>query len=112
MRTIVIKLCDNDFGNTFRNLLSTVYRLIVFKEGLVSEELVRNSILEGIRFHYLYFQSDWDSESDEKSIKTCNNLGNKIKIYFDAEAEQIIENFDDDGGSWYLEIQTGKIYSF
>jgi hypothetical protein len=113
MRTIVIRLCDNDFGNTFRNLLETINRVLIFKKGTrdYTQEHITNCILEGIRFHYSAFQSTWD-EADPEFNRTVEYLESKVKILFDEKAEKFIEEHDDDHGSWYLEVQTGKVYSF
>ncbi len=116
MRTICIRLCDNDFGSTFRNLLETLYNVFIYSPP-ESPEIVEKIIREGLRFHYIAFQNQYDysnrADKDiEEHFKDIEKYLSDIKIYFDDEAEKFIQEHDHDGGSWYLEVQTGKVYSF
>lgn len=113
MRTIAIILCDNDFGNTFKPLLNTLYHVIRYR-GEYTPSFIEKCIREGIRFHYLGFQHrDTENTNNElEIIHTLKYLLKGVRILFDDEAEKFIENNDHDGGSWYLEIQTGQTYSF
>lgn len=114
MRTIAIILCDNDFGNTFRNLLETIYNLLIYLDGSdkLTTKHIEKSIREGIRFHYLAFQhiEPWGTDEDREG--TIKYLNDRIKVLFDNEAEEFMKDKDHDGGSWYLEVRTGRVYSF
>lgn len=117
IRTIAVILCDNDFGITFTNLLETIMRAINYHNGSKNElkkEDIEKIIYEGIRFHYLAFQKDNTGlETDKERLEyILSYLKEGVKIYFDDEAEEFISNNDHDGGSWYLETITGKVYYF
>lgn len=116
VRTVVISLCDNDFGSTFFNLLETIMRAIEYHKGSRDElqkEDIEKAIYEAIRFHYLTFQSlESLRENTSKLDYTLNYLQTNINVYFDDEAEKFISEHDHDGGSWYLETITGKVYYF
>ena len=111
MRTIAIVLCDNDFYNTFTNLLKSIYNVIVWhdNEDIDNKILIEKWIREGIRFYNMTYDHSF---IDEPSDITMEYLHKKVKVLFDEEAEKFIETHDHDGGSWYLELATGKVYSF
>lgn len=113
MRTIAVLLCDNDFHSTFRNLLHTVDNMIKYiDESHLTEKHVRDTILNGISFHYAAFQNTSHYHSDIDSEETVGYLRNKVKILFNDDAESAITTLDHDGGSWYLECNTGEVHSF
>jgi len=112
MRTIAIVLCDNDYYNTFTNLLKSIYNIIIWhdNEYINNKVLIEKWIREGIGFYNMtHDRSSIDAEQFDITIKY---LQNKVKVLFDEEAEKFIETHDHDGGSWYLEMATGKVYSF
>lgn len=113
MRTIVIILGDNDFGQTFRPLLKTINRAIKCNDDLTTPEQVTTCIKEGVRFHYLTFQHRIrHTESTCYKIEKVIDYLSKIRILFDEEAESDIQTKDHDSGAWYLELATGNVYSY
>jgi len=109
IRTVAISLCDNDYGNTFKPLLETIYKVIQWREEPTNKE-IENLIWKGIDFHYRAFQ-EHRGATEQEIQRTLKYLG-KIKIYFDEEAEKHIQEDDHDSGSWYLEMETGKVYGY
>jgi len=112
-RTIAIELCDNDFGNTFRNLLETVNRVLVYQAGMPEcndRKSVEEYIRAGVRFHYLAFQAQLDRK--ENDLEHTMKYLEKINVLFDTEAEESVATKDHDGGSWYLEVPTGRVFSY
>lgn len=109
MRTLAIILGDNDFGNTFQQLLETVKRVMNWKLHSLQEDQIRLLIQEGIHFHVLAFQPPMDMSNIEDTVRY---LKGNVKILFDDEAEEDISTKDHDHGAWYLELITGKIYSY
>jgi len=114
IRTIAIVLGDNDFGNTFRPLLESVYTALLHRSGF-SREIISSLIREGIKFHYAAYQYRYDylasGYTNQTVDKTVEYL-DKIRILFDEDAEQDVEQRDHDGGAWYLEVATGTVYSY
>jgi hypothetical protein len=108
MRTIAIILGDNDFGNTMYPLLETVKRIVKWHEGTgdMTQERVKDLILNGLEFHYRAFQQR-PGEKDNSS--TFEYLRKNTRILFDAEAETDIQNQNHDSGAWYLELQSGVV---
>ncbi len=113
MRTIAITLGDNDFGKTFFNLLDSILSAIQ-EHGKLSEEAIKNFIMEGIKYHYLAFQrgNSYDDIGYEGLGSTLKYLNRHIRIHFDDDAEFLILNKDYDSGAWYLDIQSETISSF
>lgn len=112
MRTIVIVLNDNDYGNTFRPLLETVYRAIDWNDGLTTE-VVKKAIFAGIEFHYLAFQLGGNfGKSGYGTIEETVKYLGKIDVLFDEAAEADICQRFHDGGAWYLELATGKVTAY
>ena len=113
MRTIAVVLGDNDFGNTFKPLLETLYSAIKWNGGL-TEEAVSAAIRAGIEFHYVAFQhGSHFGESGYGTVEdTIEYLCKGIKVLFDREAEADICQCDHDGGAWYLELVSGKVAAY
>ena len=113
MRTVAIVLGDNDFGNTFIPLLETLYNAIQWNNGL-SEDCVRAFISSAAVSHYIAFQrgSSWGEDGYGTLAHTAAYLAKKINVLFDEEAEADIESRFENGEAWYLEIPTGKVYSY
>ena len=113
-RTIAIILGDNDFGMTFKPLLESIYNAFRWEALAFNSEVITTCINEGIRFHYLTFQrGNTHGKSGYGSNKgTVKYLTDNLKILFDDEAEHDIMTNDHDAGAWYLEIITGKVYSY
>lgn len=107
IQAVALVLCDNDYGSTFVPLLESIYAAFVNSSGAMSAELMRKLIMTGIPYHYMAFQMD------EKRGDTCDDavpyLLNKVKIVFDSEAKEASLK-DDDGGSWYLDLESGKVH--
>lgn len=113
MRTIVVILGDNDFGNTFRPLLETLYKAITWNGGL-TEEAAKAAIQAGIEFHYVAFQhgSHFGENGYGTVEDTVSYLREGLKVIFDEEAEADICQRDHDGGAWYLELASGNVAAY
>jgi len=112
MRTIAIVLGDNDFGNTFKPLLESLYRGIAWNDGL-SREAVEAAIRAGIGFHYLAFQHGRRfGQEGHSSLEDKVHYLSKLRVLFDEEAEADICHVDHDGGAWYLELATGHVHAY
>lgn len=112
VRTVAVVLGDNDYGNTFKPLLESLHRGIVWNNGL-SREAIETAIKAGVEFHYLAFQAGChaDREGHGTVESTMIHLSN-IRILFDEEAEADISQKDHDSGAWYLELATGQVYPY
>ena len=114
-RTVAIILGDNDFGNTFKPLLESLYRIWEYSSGEFDKEQLRQAILAGTEFHYRAFQlipyrpKQYDPEKIERTVKY---LKTNLLVLYDEEAEFDIQTKDYDGGAWYLELRTGKVYPY
>jgi hypothetical protein len=116
VRTIAIVLCDNDFGNTFVPLLNAMNDVIKYRKGSeITPEFMEKVIRLSIMPFYVAFQHRPELLSilphGEEMANTEKYLS-KIKVLFDEEAEAHIANTDHDGGSWYLEVQSGVVSSY
>lgn len=119
-QSLVISLCDNDFGSTFYNLLDTIYNLSIYLANTpdLTKEHLEYCIREGIKFHYIAFQhvrrDFWnkDPEEEKKSVEQTVKYLSRIKIYFDEEAGEFVKGKDHDSGSWFLDFSSGRSYSF
>lgn len=118
-RTILCKLGDNDFHCTFRSLLQTVQNLFQWHtipeyhgtiDG-IEEKWLEGIMRQMIPSHYTAFQVGPERRrltsqiGNEKTFKYLE----RVKIFFDDEAEAIIQEDNWDTGSWYLELQSGRI---
>lgn len=112
MRTIAIVLGDNDFGLTFIPLLETLNNAIQYN-GELSEDCVRAFVKDAALSHYKAFQrgSTWGDDGYGTFEHTEKYL-QKAKVLFDDEAEADIATRFQNGEAWYLEIPTGKVYSY
>jgi len=111
-RTIAVVLGDNDFGNTFKPLLETVYRAVRWNDGLPSH-VIETAIRSGIEFHYVAFQHGKRAgKSGNLSVPDTVSYLSEIRILFDEEAEADIQERDHDSGAWYLELATGQVYAY
>jgi len=104
MNLVCIVLGDNDFGNTFVPLLKSIHQVLLYNPDMTEKDLFKIIHL-GIDFHYTAYQNKQDTTNIYEYLK-------KIKILFDDEASKFISTNDHDGGSWFLEISSGKVESF
>jgi hypothetical protein len=112
MHTIAVILGDNDFENTFQPLLESVYRAMLWK-GDLSKETVEKAIRCGVEFHYVAFQlGDRYAEVGYRKVEETVRHLSDIMVLFDEKAEADIQRNDHDGGAWYLEMATGKVYAY
>jgi len=121
MRTIAVVLCDNDFLHTFPPLLKSVGEAIKAWEGCRESERPNEAEVEalirsGLEYFYRGFQLGGRGRGlggggYGEVLGTVKYL-QSIKVLFDEAAEQHIQSHDDDGGSWYLEVTTGNVYSY
>jgi hypothetical protein len=135
MRSIAIVLGDNDFGSMFRGLLETMVNFFIYHDGTkgITENNIRLLIKEGLRFHYLAYQTRWDMQVKEAKDQPLSgvhekelqrvvdyllygNMPNKnynhLRILFDNDADAAFNTEDHDGGAWHLDIKSGQINSF
>lgn len=113
VRTLAIILDDNDFGNTFRPLLETIYRAYDWNGGL-SKEVLETAVRSGIEFHYRVFQhgKTFGDKGYGAVEVTMQYLSSKVKVLFDEDAEADICQAHHDGGAWYLELTTGNVFAY
>lgn len=113
MRTIAIVLGDNDFGKTFKSLLTSIFNAIDYN-GDMNRDSITKLIHEGIMFHYMAYQHRYDLHSQvlEYNFDGVSKYLSCIKILFDDDAAEDIQNVDHDGGAWYLELDGGCVYSY
>jgi hypothetical protein len=110
MRTIAIVLCDNDFGNTFIPLLETIKRVIEHR-GIdkVTPVDIDFIIRQNVMAHYFAFQFHFGVQEHRG---TTESYLKRIKVLFDEDAEKHITENDHDRGSWYLELHSGRVFSY
>lgn len=115
MQTIALVLGDNDYGNTVHPLLESLYRALVWN-GAWSRDAVERVVRSGLEFHYLAFQHGCDAQgaqaTPEALAHTVAYLQQKLRILFDEDAEADIQGAGHDSGAWYIELATGKVYSY
>ena len=113
MRTIALVFGDNDFGNTFRPLLESVYRAFDWN-GELSEEVVKAAVYAGIEFHYLAFQhARHFGQPGYGSLEQKIEYLRGVRVLFDEEAEADICNPNGhNAGAWYLELATGQVTAY
>lgn len=113
-RTIAIVLGDNDFGMTFIPLLESIKNAFEWNEmHKCTEEQLDLFIRNGIKYHYLTFQLGHRlGSSGYGPLEKTDEYLQHIKVLFNEEAEAEIMTADHDGGSWYLELQSGVIKSY
>lgn len=107
IQAVAIVLCDNDYGSTIVPLLDSIYAAFVNSGGTMSADLMRKAIVAGIPYHFIAFQLNerrGDSPDDAVSY-----LLNKVKILFDSDAKDASLK-DHDGGSWYLDLDSGQVH--
>ena len=113
MRTIAISLADNDFGHTFRPLLEGLKPILQEQGNELNEAKVEQIIRSGIMYYYLGYQHRFDLEdASEDKLESISKYLNEIKVLFDEAAETEIATKDHDGGSWYLEVQSGTVSGY
>ena len=105
MNIVCVVLGDNDFGNTFIPLLKSLRTVFKDYESITREQVTR-MVKMGINYHYCVFQNVGEADPE-----TYDYLS-KTKVLFDEEALEFISDNDHDGGSWFLEVNSGKIESF
>ena len=112
IRSVAIVLGDNDFGNTFRNLLETVTNILIWSEDDMTPDVLEKLIRMGITYHYIAFQNQFKYRCTAADIEHIDQYLSKAKILFDAEADAAYNTEDHDGGAWHLTVQTGQVNSF
>lgn len=115
MRTIAIILGDNDFDNTFRPLLEGIARILKWREPeQLPPNVIELIIRESTFGHYLAYQHRFDLESSycHDSMVSLRDYFDTVLILFDEEAEADIAESDHDHGAWYLDVQSGLVFSY
>jgi len=113
MHSIVIKFGDNDFGNTFQNLLDTIYRAIDENNRKpFSEFEIIDLIKKGILFHYIAFQNQYRYACTEENLKSTEEYLLKFKVLFDEEADEFYKTGWQNSECVYLHIESGFITTF
>jgi len=115
--SIAIVFDDNDFGNTFINLMNTVKNILYYNK--TSDRVVLTKIiLEGCRFHYIAFQNQYDYKNvwathEEHFDFIEQYLRTGIKVFFnEEEANAKYFNEDHDSTSYHLDVASGQINCF
>ena len=111
-RTVAVSLCDNDFWATFQPLLKGIGEALAYHNNSLSRHTVDGLIRAAIPFYYLAYQTGDDQWHKNKLPDTVAYLCKHVLVFFDEDAERHIAEFDHDGGSWYLELATGKVYGY
>lgn len=113
MRTIALVFGDNDYGNTFRPLLDSVYRAFDWNSGL-SEDVVRAAVQAGLEFHYVAFQhARHCGQPGYPSLAATVEYLRSVRVLFDEEAEaDICSPNGHNAGAWYLELATGQVTAY
>lgn len=89
-------------------------RVIEWHEAL-TEDHIRFLVRSGMMWHYLAFQHRFDLDetlNPPRYEHTEKYLLDHVRVLFDTEAEEHIATHDHDGGSWYLELQSGTVASY
>ena len=116
MQSIAVILGDNDFGNTFRPLLTTLALAITDHPDFTQEQVIA-LIAMGAKFHYAAFQNRFqykyvsEGSYEDHFTRTAAHL-TPLRVLFDAEADTACSTEDHDGGAWHLHIPSGQINSF
>lgn len=109
---VAIVLGDNDFGNTMRPLLESVYRAYQFRGKMFDAEHLQEIIEEGLKFHYLAFQDYGEVARNPKTDSTVNYLLEGLTVLFNQDAVREIATQDHDKGAWFLSFVVGEVHSF
>ena len=115
IQSILLTVHDNDFYNTFINLLDSISRAITYDQDInyINEEVCNKLILDGIDFHYKAFQNQYRYGD---SVQTVNYLKDKLEVWFNDEADNKVKEISDDvfGGNgeyYYLIVELCSITS-
>ncbi len=113
MRTIALVFGDNDFGNTFRPLLHTLFQAFEWN-GRLSREVVEAAVRAGIEFHYLAFQhADHYGQPGYRPVAETVAYLQSVQVLFDEEAEaDICKPNGHNAAAWYLELATGQVRAY
>ncbi len=115
-RTIAIVLCDNDFFKTFMPLLEGLVNVLIDRGDEADDKFIGLVIRQSILAHYVAYQYhpswSYNGLSQEEHLENTGKYLSKIRILFDEEAEKHIAENDHDGGSWYLELYTGRVSGY
>lgn len=111
MRTIAIVLGDNDFGNMFVPLLKSLKPLLVYRDNNISIEELDILIRAAMPYFYLAYQVCGDFSGRGELDKTMQYLS-KIRVFTDDAAIDHISNNDHDHGSWFLDVNSGKVEAY
>ena len=117
INSIVIILGDNDFGHTFRQLLTTIKRSLDCNYGGkdLTEKQVTELIDMGIKFHYAAFQNFYQYKDKETFSMHFNHVDAFLKgfqVLFNEQADQSYQTEDHNHGAWHLHVPSGQINSF
>lgn len=114
IRTIALVLGDNDYGNTFRPLLESMYRSLVRNELNCVPAHLEQTIRAAVEFHYLAFQVDYNTEKPgyRPAGEVLHYLQGKLKVLFNEDAEDNIAHTSYDSGAWYLNCGTGEVFAY
>tara|TARA_R110000868_G_scaffold324272_4_gene585164 strand:- start:864 stop:1166 length:303 start_codon:yes stop_codon:yes gene_type:complete len=99
----------------FRPLLDAVAQMVDERDGRHEPEhekraRVQDMIIAALPAFYIGYQK-WPSQDAEAVAQTVKYLTDSINILFDSEAEEECME-DHDGGSWMLNVNTGKVIAF
>jgi hypothetical protein len=110
LRSVVIVIGDNDYGNTFLNLLRSIDQALSWNKGFpITESQVCEWVAEGIPYFYKAFQRS--DATPEEVAQTTLYLTKKLRVLFNTEAEAEYE-VDHNHGAWILYCGYGIVDSF
>ena len=108
---VLLRFHDNDFSSTFNPLMESVLNYITkyIPNNIISEELIHDMIIDGIEYHYKFFQlkNDKNSKRYINSNKTIKYL-KMIKILFNKDAQDELQNCNN-SENYLLNISTAEI---
>lgn len=110
IKYIAIILGDNDFVDTFVNLLDTVFRVLLYRDDLSQEYLTECIMGEALEFHYRAFQVDPELSNNCSVKQAMHYLRINMRILYNEDACKVPGS--DEHGSWFLDVATGQVNSF
>lgn len=113
IKFVAIIIGDNDFGDTFKAILSTV-QLTLEKNPSITQEQMTQIIDMGIGFYYVAFQhTNHNTVNNQTDIdNVVKYLRDQMRILYNDEAVEASCSADHDGGAWYLDVIYNQISSF
>ena len=114
IRTVALWLADSDMTYICMPLLESVYQALKFHSFMMRKDHLETMIRLSYKpYFYGFFVKHYDQNENGHADSVVAYLNESVSILFNREAEdKILSGLGDGHGSWYLECETGKIYSF